>query len=91
MIFQQSEAELAEDVNAVDHSVVSIKKRQNNYFKVTVSNSTNHDVILRKNRIIGKLEYVKSVIPLQGKPSTQKICKAEIKSNGVKIQTINKT
>ena len=73
MMFQQLEAELPEDISAVD-SVVTIKKGINNYFQVPVVNQSKHDIVFRKNTNVGIIEYVKSVIPLQVEQSTS--CKS---------------
>ena len=35
-----------------------------NYFQISVSNSSNHDIVLKKNTIIGRAEYIKSITPL---------------------------
>ena len=73
MMFQQLEAELPEDISAVD-SVVTIKKGINNYIQVPVVNQSKHDIAFHKNTSVGDIEYVKSVIPLQVEQSTS--CKS---------------
>ena len=42
-----------------------MKKGVNNYFKVPVVNSSDHDIILNKNMIMGRVETVKSFVPLK--------------------------
>ena len=66
MMFHQGEVELPEGLECVD-SLVMLKKGTSNYFKILVMNTTKHDKTLRKNTIIGRLEYVNSVIPLDVK------------------------
>ena len=44
-----------------------MKKGVNNYFKVPVVNSSDHDIILKKNMIMGRLEPIKSLVPLEVK------------------------
>ena len=64
MIFQQEETELAEGLDCTN-SIIMIKKGVNNYFKVPVVNSSDHDNILRKNMIMGRLEPIKALVPLE--------------------------
>ena len=42
-----------------------MKKGVNNYFKVPVVNSSDHDIILNKNMIMGRVESVKSFVLLK--------------------------
>ena len=44
-----------------------MKKGVNNYFKVPVVNSSDQDIILKKNMIMGRLEPIKSLVPLEVK------------------------
>ena len=64
MIFQQEETELAEGLDCTG-SIIMMKKGVNNYFKVPVVNSSDHDIILKKNMIMGRLEPIKSLVPLE--------------------------
>ena len=64
MIFQQEETELAEGLDCAD-SIIMMKKGVNNYFKVPVVNSSDHDIILKKNMIMGRLEPITSLVPLE--------------------------
>ena len=48
MMLQQLEAELPEDISALD-SLVTIKKGISNYFQVPVVNQSKHDIVLRKS------------------------------------------
>ena len=59
MIFQQHEIQLPEGIDCID-SVVTLKKGARNYFKIPVSNSATHDITLKKNTVVGRLEYVVS-------------------------------
>ena len=34
------------------------------YFRISVSNSSNHDIVLKKNSIVRRAEYINSIIPL---------------------------
>ena len=44
-----------------------MKKGVKNYFKVPVGNSSDHDIILKKNMIMGRIEPIKSLVPLEVK------------------------
>ena len=66
MIFQQEEAELSEGLDCID-SIIMIKKGVKNYFKVPVVISSDHDIILKKNMIMGRVEQIKSLVPLEVK------------------------
>ena len=59
MIFQQHEIQLPKGIDCID-SVVTLKKGAKNYFKIPASNSASHDVTLKKNTVVGRLEYVAS-------------------------------
>ena len=48
-------------------SIIMMKKGVNNYSKVPVLNSSDHDIILTKNKIMEKLETIKSLVPLEVK------------------------
>ena len=66
MIFQQEETELAEELDCTD-SIIMMKKRVNNYFKVSFLNSSDHDIILKKNIIMERVETIKTLVPLEVK------------------------
>ena len=66
MIFQHKETELSERLDCRD-SIIMMKKGVNNYFKVPVVNSSKHEIILKKNIIMGRVEPVKSLVPLKVK------------------------
>ena len=48
IIFQQGEVELPEGLECTD-SVIRLKQDAKNYFQISVSNSSNHDVIKEKH------------------------------------------
>ena len=52
-----------------------------NYFQIPVSNSSNHDIILKKNTIIERAEYINSIIPLPVKfnPSSISVSSIHVK------------
>ena len=66
MIFQQEETELAEELDCTD-SIIMMKKGVNNYFKVSFLNSSDHDIILKKNIIMERVETIKTLVPLEVK------------------------
>ena len=41
-----------------------------NYFKVSVVNGSNHNFTIIKNTLIGNLEYVTSIVPLEARINT---------------------
>ena len=59
MSFQQHEIQLPKGIDCID-SVAALKKGARNYFKIPVSNSATHDITLKKNTVVGRLEYVAS-------------------------------
>ena len=63
MIFQQVKVELPEGLEYMD-SVIMLKPGAKIYFQILVSNSSNHDIVLKKNTTVGRAEYINSVIPL---------------------------
>ena len=46
---------------------IMMKKCVNNYFKVPLVNSSDYDVILKKKMIMGRVEPIKSLLPLEVK------------------------
>ena len=64
MIFEQEETELAERLDYTN-SIIMMKKGVNNYFKVPVVNSSDHEIILKKSLTMGRLEPITSLLPLQ--------------------------
>ena len=42
-------------------------------FQIPVSNSSNHDIVLKKNTIVGRAEYINQIIPLPVKFNSYKI------------------
>ena len=77
MIFQQEEVELPEVLECID-SVIMLKPGAKNYFKIPVSNSSKHDIVLKKNTIVGRAEYINSIIPLPVKFNSYKISVSSI-------------
>ena len=55
-----------------------LKPGTKNYFQIPVSNSSNHDIVLNKNTIVGRAEYINSIIPLPVKFSSYKISVSSI-------------
>ena len=69
MMFHGSDLDVPEGIQCAD-SLVMLKNGINNYFQVPVINDSAHDITLRKNLVVGRLEYVSSVIPLEVKEHT---------------------
>ena len=69
MMFHGSDLDVSEGIQCAD-SLVMLKNGINNYFQVPVINDSAHDITLRKNLVVGRLEYVSSVIPLEVKEHT---------------------
>ena len=63
MIFQQGEVELPEGLEST-YSVIMLKPGAKNYFQIPVSDSSFYDIVLMKNTIVGRAEYINSIIPL---------------------------
>ena len=51
------------------------------YFQIPVSNSSNHDIVLKKNSIIEREEYINSIIPLGVKFNPANISVSSIQTN----------
>ena len=62
MIFNSSEEEIPEGLQCAD-TVIYLKKGIKNYFKIVINNNSNHDIFLKKNALLGHLDYVSSVVP----------------------------
>ena len=77
MIFQQGEGELPKRLKCAD-SVIMLKPGAKNYFQIPVSNSSNCDIVLKENTIVGRAEYMSSIIPLQVKFNSYKISVSSI-------------
>ena len=69
MIFQSKCVELPEGIQCAD-GVIMLKPGVKNYFKVSVVNDSNHNITITKNTVIGNLEYVTSIVPLEVRAST---------------------
>ena len=67
MIFQQKETELAEGLDCTGSTIMMTKDVNDYYFKVLVVNSSDHDIVLKKNMIMGNVEPIKSLVPLEVK------------------------
>ena len=80
MIFQQEEVELSEELECTD-SVTMLKPDAKSYFQIPVSNSSNHEIVLKKNTIIGRAEYINSIIPLGVKFNRTNISVSSIQTN----------
>ena len=46
-------------------SIIMMKRGVNNYFKVRFGNSSDHDIILKKNMIMWRVEPIKSLVSLE--------------------------
>ena len=79
MIFQQELTELVEGLYFTD-GVIMMKKGVSNYFKYPVVNSSEHDIILKKNIIMGRVEPIKSSVPLEVKLHQQSAKASSIKA-----------
>ena len=91
MIFQSKCVELPEGIQCAG-SVIMLKLGVENYFKVPVVNDSNHNITIIKNTVIGNLEYVTSIVPLEVRASTGdpiKIGNAVI--NKAEVVTSNET
>ena len=77
MIFQQGEGELPAGLKCAD-SVIMLKPGAKNYFQIPASKSSNCDIVQKKNTIVGRAEYMNSIIPLQVKFNSYKISVSSI-------------
>ena len=66
MLFETEETELPEGLETAD-TVVSVKSGINDRLKIPVVNSSKHDIFLPKNTIIGRLQQISHITPLQVK------------------------
>ena len=58
--------ELAEGLHCTD-SIIMMKKGFKNYFKVPAVNSSDYDIILKKNMVMGRVEPINSLVPVEVK------------------------
>ena len=68
-IFQSKCVELPKGIQCTD-SAIMLKSGIKNYFKVPVSNDSNQNITIMKNTIIGNLEYLASIVPLEVRANT---------------------
>ena len=80
MIFQQGEVELPEWLKCT-YSVIMLKPGAKNYFQIPISCSSSHDIVLKKNIIFGRAEYINLVILLAVKFNTNNIIVSSIDTN----------
>ena len=80
LIFQQKKTELAERLDCTD-SITMMKRSVINYSKVSVVNSSDHDIILKKNTIMGMVEPINSLAPLEFKLHWYSAKVSSIKAN----------
>ena len=80
MTFQQEETELAEGLDCTD-SIIMMEKGVNNYFKVPVVKNSDHDIILKKNMIMVRLEPIKSLVSLEVELHQHSVKVSSIKAN----------
>ena len=69
MVFQSKCVELPEGIQCTV-SVIMLKPGIKSYFKVPVINDNNHNIRIMKNTVIGNLEYVTSIVPLEVRANT---------------------
>ena len=65
-MFNSSSEQTPKGLRCAD-TVVYLRKAIKNYFKLVLVNNSNHDIFLRKNTVLGHLDYVSSLIPLKVK------------------------
>ena len=65
-MFNSSSEQTPEGLQCAD-TVVYLRKGVKNSFKIVLVDNSNHDIFLRKNTVLGHLDYVSSVIPLEVK------------------------
>ena len=69
MMFQPLDIELPEGIEIAD-TIILLKPDINNYFKIPIINTSKHDIVLKKNRQVGVLEYILSITPLEVEEKT---------------------
>ena len=79
MIIQQEEVELPESLECM-HSVIMLNPGAKDYFQIPVYDNSNHDIVLKKNTIDGRAEYINSIIPIP----------VEFNSNNISVSSIHK-
>ena len=84
MQHSSKETELAEGLDCTD-SIIMKKKGVNNYFKAPIVNSSDHDIILKKNMIMERVEPVKSLVPFE-----VKLNQHSAKISSIKVKTMKK-
>ena len=72
MHFETEEIELPEGLGTAD-TIVFVKSGMNHCLKVPVINNSKHDIFLPKNTIIGRLQQISHITPLQVKERKENI------------------
>ena len=72
MLFETEEAGLPERLETAD-IIVSIKSGMNHRLRIPVVNNLKHDIFSSKNTIIGRLQQISHIIPLQVKERKEDI------------------
>ena len=65
-MFNSSSEQTPESLQCAD-TVLYLRKGIKNSFKIVLVNNSNHNIFLRKNTVLGHLDYMPSVIPLEVK------------------------
>ena len=66
MLFETEEIELPEGLETVN-TIVTVKPGPNHRLRIPVLNNSKHDLILKKNTAIGRIQQISSITPLQVK------------------------
>ena len=66
MLFETEEIELPEGLETAD-IIVSVKSDINHRLKIPVINNSKHDIFIPKNTIVGSLQQILYISPLQVK------------------------
>ena len=86
MMFNSSSEQTPEGLQCAD-TAEYLRKGIKNYFKIVLVNNSNHDIFLRRNTVLGHLDYVSLVIPLEVKnveiPSNKVPEKGAVSANNI--------
>ena len=66
MLFEREKIKLPEGLETVD-TIVSVKSGMNHCLKIPVVKKSKHDIFLPKNTIIGRLQQISHITPVQVK------------------------
>ncbi|CAB4023409.1 Hypothetical predicted protein [Paramuricea clavata] len=67
VLFEPDELTPCPDGLSVHETVTTVKQGSTSQVKIDVTNTTNHDIVVRKHTVLGSLQLIKSITPVEVK------------------------